>query len=305
MVISSICFIVAEWPGLQPSTVFCDVGQGDAILLIDGFSQVLIDAGPDEKVLQCLERYVPFWDKKLELVVLTHPDSDHLGGMAAVLQQYQPVSILTDLSGKQTAQYKQVFEAFKTSVEKGARIIVPRVGRQVWVGRFSLSIWQAPQSQQKIAKVTETTLWDKVLRNEIELNGENSDSIVLFGQFNTARFLLTGDLEAEGELALSTYQLTTKTHLLKAGHHGSKTSSQPLFIEKVVPEKVVISSGKKNRYGHPAPEVLETLRKSGAQIFRTDLLGDLVFVSNGSAWTQKTAVAERLRELFLLKGDIH
>jgi competence protein ComEC len=304
LVISGVCFLAIEWPDQDPSIVFCNVGQGDAILIIDGFSQALIDAGPDDKVMQCLEKYLPFWDKTLELLVLTHPDSDHLGGMAAVLGQYQPQYILTDLSGKQTAQYQRVFEAFKLAVQKGASITFPRVGKQLWLGRLSLGVWQAPQAQERIARLTETVLWDRTQQEGVVFEGENSDSIVLFGQLGNARFLLTGDLEAEGELALSVYKLTTKINLLKAGHHGSKTSSQPLFIEKVVPEKVIISSGKNNRYGHPAPEVLATLGKSGAQIFRTDQLGDIVFVSNGKTWTQKTTLVERLRKLFLLKGDL-
>ena len=114
--------------------------------------------------------------------------------------------------------------------------------------------------------------------NDQDIN-KNDESIVLLVSLGNSKILLTGDLEEKGEKALIANGLTTKIDVLKAGHHGAKTSSSAEFINRIQPEKVIISSGQNNTYGHPHPEVLAEFKHLGAQVYRTDKLGSIKLMS--------------------------
>lgn len=289
LLITPIYQLISQWPDNYLRITFCDVGQGDAILLTYQFSQVLIDGGPNDQVLTCLQDRMPFWDNTLDLVVATHPDADHIVGLTSVLQRYQVELILTEISGKNTKEAEAFYHQVTTAVENGALLILPRQAQQLIIAQklaFEI-LWPLEESTEIIGpnfQPTETILSDKKMIKRLE-NGEktvkNDRSIVLNMQFGDFKVFLPGDLERKGEQALLEMGLINEVNMLKAPHHGSKTSTTPGIAAKLRPEITVISSGKNNQYGHPAPEVIDTLIAIGSRILRTDELGTITFVSDG------------------------
>ncbi len=289
LLIMPVYQLILQWPDNYLRITFCDVGQGDAILITYRFWQVLIDGGPNDKVLTCLQERMPFWDTTLDLVVATHPDADHIVGLTSVLQQYQVNLILTEISGKKTKEAEAFYSQATAAVEEGAWLILPRQAQQLIIAQklaFKI-LWPLEETNEIIgpnSEPTETILSDINVIKGLE-NGEktvkNDRSIVLNMEFGDFKVFLPGDLERRGEQALLEAGLINEVNMLKAPHHGSKTSTTPGIAAKLRPEITVISSGKNNQYGHPAPEVIDTLITVGSQIFRTDELGSITFVSDG------------------------
>lgn len=279
-------YLLMQWPSPVLHIVFCDVGQGDAILLSYQSTQVLVDGGKDEKVLTCLGKHLPFWDKKLEVIIATHPDSDHIGGLTSVFAQYTSDLIATNGLVKETDD----FGDFKTSLSRklaaGTSYIVLQQDDSLSIGRDITLFILSPRGvntqigSQKV-DLSETQLWDK---QSVKINEEitsNDGSIVILLEYKNSSFLLTGDLEKQGELSLVKQGLLSEVDILKVGHHGSKTSTSPDFLQKVRPEISVISSGKHNSYNHPAPEIVALLHAANSRVYRTDELGTLHFASDG------------------------
>lgn len=291
--------IVVGLPDDYLHIIFCDVGQGDAILIRHKSFQMLIDGGGDTSVLQCLQRYMPLWDHQLELMVATHPHSDHINGLVAVLGNFQVKTLIHSGQGNQSAD----FDRFKRAVDKehlqAKNIMVAREGMQFKVGNYiDLSILHPINSTTASDPLTlsnsETLLSDvSDALNQKEINLNNS-SVVLKLTYLYLDILLMGDLEMEEEAALLARGMITGAEVLKVGHHGAKTSSTDDFITQVKPEISVISVGKNNSYGHPNPLVLDRLDKIGSLILRTDLDSTIELVSDGKLlW--------RRRSNFLLK----
>jgi competence protein ComEC len=280
------CYLLSQWPSSVLDIVFCDVGQGDAILLSYQSTQVLVDGGRNEKVLSCLGENLPFWDKKLEVVIATHPDADHIGGLTAVFDQYASNLIVTNGAEKKTND----FGDFKTSVSRKqtekTTLLELQQGDSLSIGRDLVLKILSPQelkSQKRYINtaVSETELWDKQpTYSDLELTS-NDGSIVVFLEYKKYSMLLMGDLEEDGELALLEKGLVTKVDVLKVGHHGSKSSTSLPFLRTVLPEISVISSGKNNAYNHPTPEILARLSQYGSKIYRTDQQGTLRFRTDG------------------------
>ncbi len=234
--------------------VFLNVGQGDAILIQDGEMQVLIDGGRDGQVLlDRLGRYVPFWDRNIEVMVATHPDSDHIGGLPAVLKNYQVEMVMTNGHTSDTETSK-LFEKLATekagerkSVALGTEIIFPSEAKL----RFLYPLLPLPSNS-----IIET----------------NEGSLVARLDFGKSSFLFTGDLPHE-EFALADVE---PVDVLKLAHHGSKYSSSGTFLDMVKPNDAVVSVGQ-NSYGHPAPVVMRNLEERKIQVYRTDEEGDIVY----------------------------
>lgn len=266
--------------------IFCDVGQGDAILVSHLSTQLLIDGGKDEKVLECLEKNMPFWDKKLEVIVATHPDADHIGGLVHVFNHYSTNLIVTNGMMKETTDFDEFKKVVSRKLSAKTRHLQLHQGDAGTIGSeiyFSVLSPRVASSNNPliIAGFPETQLWDKqsVATNISE--NTNDGSIVLLLEYKSTSILLTGDLEKSGELALASQGLLAEVDILKVGHHGSKTSTSPEFLQMVRPEISVISSGKNNQFGHPNPETLAALRTHSSLIYRTDEHGTLHFVSDG------------------------
>lgn len=269
---------------------FCDVGQGDATLLSLGQTQVLIDTGKNSKVLSCLEHNIPFWDKKIEYLVLTHMDYDHIGGAPEVLAYYDVDFVFINPSNKKTSDFSLLEQVLSRKTASKTRLISTYYGQKIHVGKGLELIVIAPeinfpQVEDSFSSSTETTLSDRFVNKlpiKYEKNGENSLSIALKVLFKDVKIVLPGDLESSGELAIIDSGLLDKVVLLKAGHHGSKTSSNEHFIEVLQPEITVISSGKNNAYNHPNPQVVDTLTSFGVDIYQTMNSGEINFSSDGT-----------------------
>lgn len=278
--------IAQDWPDENLHIIFCDVGQGDAILLKYGFWQMLIDAGYNDSVLDCLNQHLPFWDKQIEVVVITHPHSDHFGGLPDVLENYQIKDlILTDVAD--TEEFKNLLFLMKTTQSSQAMFRNGVLGRKISFSPAGELLVLSPFDSQinamnaSIIDFSETMLSD-VRRAEYAYDGDlNERSIVLLLRYFEFEMLLMGDATIKNELALIERGLIGRVEGIKIGHHGSNTSTSKLFVTTTQPEFSVISCGLNNRFGHPSLEVVQTLQENFSQVWRTDEIGSIHLVTNG------------------------
>lgn len=267
----------------NPILVFCDVGQGDASLIQMGRFQILIDAGEDNQVLTCLQKHMPFNDQTIEIVVVSHADSDHVGGFIPVLNNYFVEEIWIAPFVKQSDVYTDFKQLILSKIEQGALVRLVREGDYFLIDSNLKIQVLAPAFSKKTVKkfLTETGLSDSEHNlgsiNSIIPEWGNDLSIVLFVSFFEKKVLLTGDTEEKSEKALASKGLIPLADILKVAHHGSKTSSQAFFLDKVQPEVGIVSSGKNNTFGHPANETIVSLVDRGVKVMRTDHYGDIVF----------------------------
>ena len=293
LLISSFCFFYLFWISYDHlfdrnlHLVFCDVGQGDAILLQIKNWQMLVDGGPPgNAALDCLHQHLPWWDKTLEYLVATHPDADHVGGLEEVLRSYWVQTTLINGDDKQTAVFTGFNRMLQAEQKQGMRLISVAKGdyflpvQNLFINILSL------QERKRVPNLlnqvlSETMLQDKSQSQTSQEVDANSRSIALKIDYLQVGALLMGDLPKEGEQALLELGLLERVDILKVGHHGSKSSTDSSFVMRTQPEISIISVGKNNRYGHPSPEVESILLSSGSQIMRTDELGTIELVTNG------------------------
>jgi competence protein ComEC len=261
----TVCFILAgiivHSQKQDLSVDFLDVGQGDAILISEGSKQILIDGGPNGQVLlEKLGKYIPFWDRNIEIIIATHPDQDHIDGLIDVMKAYNIGEIIDNSEEADS----QVYKKYKETI--GANNI-PRI---------------KGQSGMKI-KINENTVLEILSPGETLDNNSkesNSDSIVSKLTYGENTFLFTGDLTEEKERELIGKNIDLKSNFIKIAHHGSKYATSIEFLEKVSPKEAIISVGKNNRYGHPSSEVLDRLKSEGINILRTDEKKDILYICN-------------------------
>ena len=243
------------------SVTFLDVGQGDSIL-IEGPTgiQVLIDAGKDRSVLRELGEEMGPLDRTIDMVIATHPDADHIGGLPAVFATYR---IHTYLSSGVESDTNPTL-ALKGSIleEAGVQQKILSRGDYLSLGGGAYAYVLFPD---RTLPAVET----------------NTGSVVLRVVYGETSFLLTGDAPDEIEEWLVQLDDQLKSNVLKAGHHGSKTSTSQSFIETVDPDVVVVSAGKGNSYGHPHQEVVDRIISSGAVLRSTAEEGTIRFESDG------------------------
>ncbi len=249
---------------------FLDIGQGDAIFLrLPNEQDILIDGGPDKTILGQLGKVMPFYDREIDLVVLTHPHADHLVGLIEVLQNYQVGKIWLTGVTHTTDEYLTLLNLIK---EKNIKIETPIRGEGFDFGEVKMEVLN-PAKSVAGERVIEST--------EEHTGGLNDTSIVLRVTYKDNEFLFTGDITSELEKELVQAKVALNADVLKVAHHGSKFSSSREFAEAVRPRYAVIQVGRENRYGHPAWRVLRTLEKIGATVFRNDLNGNVKIVSDG------------------------
>ena len=246
--------------------VFFDIGQGDSIFIeTSSKHQILIDGGPDFSVLEKLGQNMAFYDRTIDLIVLTHPDHDHLAGLIEVLNNYKVENILWTGVVKETTE----FEEWKRLIqEEGARVVIAEAGKKIiCLGKNDL---------------TEMVVFHPFenLEGQIVKNANNT-SIVIQLSFGEARALLTGDIGGSIENSLTEKDIFLGADVLKIAHHGSKGSSSENFLKEVSPWLAIISVGADNSYGHPDLSVLELLSKYGIKLLRTDQDGDIRIFSGG------------------------
>jgi len=231
---------------------FLDVGQGDSILINRGNIDVLVDGGPDNKVLRSMAKVRSPIDDKIEVVISTHTDSDHLWGLLQVIKKYKVELLLLSSPQPDLPLFKELIGVIQ---EKKIKTVLGEQGEKIEIGDLTLSII-AP---------------DEKLR-EYGSKKPNASSTVVYGKTLHFSFLLAADIEASTEQYLTGLNSLPQADVLKVAHHGSKTSSTSGFIKIVNPSIAIISVGK-NSYGHPNKETLERLK--GIEIERTDYSGTI------------------------------
>jgi competence protein ComEC len=259
---NALLFSIPTAHGL--SVTFFDVGQGDSILIESPTGvQVLVDAGPDGSALRELGMRLPFWDRTLDAVVLTHPDQDHIGGMKDVLERYEVETIIEPGIANDTRAWHATLDAMQAEIDAGAVHTLARRGQRLELGGGVYADVLYP---------------DKDVTN---IKDTNSGSVVLRVVYGDTSFMLTGDLptKEEQELFLS-YGYGLDADVLKAGHHGSRTSSSADFVQSVSPEYVVFSRGCDNKYGHPHQEVVDFFTQLKIRTFDTCEEGTITFSSD-------------------------
>lgn len=265
------CFVWEIIFGLNNNLkiVFFDVGQGDGIFIQTGEGhQILIDGGPSGKVvLEKLSQQVPFWDKTLDLIVLTHPDFDHLAGLNYVLDSYKIKNILWTGAIKESDVFQKWLEKIKI---EGAKIFIAQKGQKIKAGKTNFYIFYP---------------FEKIEGKAVKENS-NDSSIVMKAVFGRTSALFTGDIskKIESQLLLrSDFPVNLSVDVLKISHHGSATANSKQFIGIVEPKTAVISCGKDNQFGFPQLAVLQILESFGSiNILRTDQIGDIEMVSDGN-----------------------
>jgi competence protein ComEC len=274
--------IVQAWPAQEVELVVCDVGQGDAIFIKDRFTYTLVDAADDNnQALYCLTSHVPWFDSRLDLFVVTHPDLDHIGGAEAVLNRFEVSQVMLTADAKSSDGFARFRESVLRKKESGAQLLFPTVHVR---GKMSNSIeYEVLSPRDRVGgqnvynqELPETTLSDINKEHERNIKNYNERSIVLFLKAHDTSVLLTGDIETQTETALIKTNLLTQVDILKVAHHGSKSSSTPAFLDKVAPEVALISVGQKNRFGHPSLDVISRLKSIGTRVWRTDEHGEIV-----------------------------
>lgn len=247
------------------TVAFLDVGQGDAIFIESPTgTQILIDGGPDASIIRRLSEVMGWRDRSIDALLISNPDQDHIRGFIDVLSRYEVGTVFEPGTKKETAAY----EALSRSIaEEGAEQIIARRGMSLDLGGGSYLEILFPDRDAAKFEANAGSLIARLVYGETEvfLPGDAPDEIE---EYVVA---LGGDLQSD---------------MLKAGHHGSRTSTGEALLAAVAPSVAVLSAGKGNRYGHPHREVLERLLKSDVETLITAQEGTLIFTSDGTAFTR-------------------
>lgn len=246
---------------------FLDVGQGDAILLrTPGGRTVLVDGGPDPVLLASrVGRALPFWQRRIDLVVATHADQDHLAGLLGIVERYDVAQVMqAPMTGDQPLQ-----DAWcEALAARGIPVVAAVRGMEVMLGDAArLEVLHPP------ADVAPGAAAD-----------DNAASVVLRVVAGDCRILLTGDIDAATEAALLAAGVPVDATALKVSHHGSGGASSARFLAAVAPQVAVISVGADNRFGHPAAATLKRLEVQGARVLRTDQDGTITLSTDGRGY---------------------
>ena len=244
---------------------YLNVGQGDATLIESPTGrQILIDGGRGNLVLGPLNRAMGFFDRDIDMIIATHPDADHIGGLVAVLKRYRVHTIVMT----ENESDSPVFSVFKKAVhDEGARIIFARTGEVFDLGSSASG---------------STTL--TILLPDHDPSGleSNVSSIVSRLTYGTSEYLFTGDSpQAIEEYLVGAFGTQLQSDVLKVGHHGSRTSTAEAFLRAVKPTYGIISAGKDNTYGHPHTEVTDLLTANGVIQKNTAEMGSIRSLSDG------------------------
>jgi competence protein ComEC len=242
---------------------FLDVGQGDAVHIKtpDGY-ELLVDGGPSAAVLRELAKGRSFFDRFIDVVIATHPDTDHVSGLVDVLERYE-VGMLVETAAENDAPAAQAYQ--QAALAEGARIVTGEAGQVIRLGASTTVKILSPQG--------DTTKWRS-----------NAASIIVQVTYGEVEFMLTGDAPSSIEEYLAgAHGAGLESEVLKLGHHGSDTSTSEKFLAVVEPQYAVVSAGKDNRYGHPDGEVIARASQAGARVLNTASRGTITFHSDGSS----------------------
>lgn len=253
-----------------------DVGQGDAIhLRLPDDTDIVVDVGPDERILGALGSVMPMYDKTIELLILTHNHADHIGGLSSLLQEYKVSKIWQSGAKHESATYFNNEKIISTNNVQSTNVSVGAIAKQ--------------------AGTTINVLYPKEGMIGQNPTDPHDATIVLKIAYGEFCLLLTGDLntnktnhEADIISLANTMNLPLNCQALKITHHGSGSGTTEDFLERINPKLAFISVGKRNRYGHPAPSLIKRLQARSITIFRTDEDGTITLTTDGSRFWTKT-----------------
>lgn len=246
---------------------FFDVGQGDASLVRTTTGQnILIDGGPNRTILSSLSKSLPWWDRGIDLMVLSHPHDDHVSGLTEVLENFQVKKILSTGVVHTSPSYLSFLSTIK---ESGTELVLARAEQSIVLDKETKLIIIYPFD---------------VLAGE-EVGNLNNASIVAKLEYKNTSVLFTGDIELEVEEEILNSQKDIKADILKVPHHGSNTSSHEEFVKNIEPQFAIASMGANNKFGHPSRRVEKRYEDNGVVFLRTDQAGDIKFLSDGENWT--------------------
>lgn len=250
-----------------------DVGQGDALLLSTTEQHhILVDGGPGQTVLQELGEVLPMGFTEIDLLILSHPHADHMEGLIPVLQRFEVKAVLMTFPEEEGKTY----DAFLSELE-------------------GIPVYNAVDEMDfKLGETVLNVLYPFETISEDPMGNLNNASPVIRVEAEGVSILLTGDAEQEVEAELLEADVDLSADILKAGHHGSRTSSTQPFLEAVGAEVMIISCGKDNDYGHPHKETLQKAEQLGMEVLRTDKLGRISLIFDQESWT-RSILAPRLR----------
>ncbi len=273
LVVALATMAAATRPDGRVHVVALDVGQGDAILVeTPGGGRLLVDGGPDpDRLLVALDGRIPPWDRRIDLVVVTHPHEDHVGGLALLVDRYRVARVVEPGMAGPGPAYAALERALASRNRPSGRLAAG--------DRFTLD------------GVSFAVLWPDrtaVPRDPPDTGtGINRVSIILLGTFGEQRFLLTGDAE-EGIDPILVARGLPRVELLKVAHHGSRTATSDALLAATRPAVALVSVGAKNTFGHPAPATLARLSAHGVAIHRTDIEGTLDVALDGHGLSVRT-----------------
>lgn len=236
--------------------IFFDVGQGDAILIQQDNFQILIDGGPDDAIIYHLAKKMPLYDKNIEIVVLTHPHEDHIGGLMNVLEEFTVGKVFLNKIEYENKAYYSLLENYKDL------LIEVVEGDTFEYGNILGTVIYPPK---------EKTMQDRNINNE---------SVVILVELQDYRVLLMGDAEHEIEKQLLESCELENIYILKVGHHCSRTATSDMFLSVTNPQIAICSCGKENKFGHPHYETLEKFQNLNVQYLVTYEEGNIVIKFN-------------------------
>lgn len=266
---------------------FIDIDQGDAILIMVDGKAILIDTGEGKEKTALIDYLANLAVTEIEYFITTHPDSDHIGSAAYMVENYKINHIIISPKEHTSKTYEKFITAIETKIDNGEleeeNVMLADgdlIGSSIYVGELEMRVL------------------GPVDPSEFNKNDNNNPSVVIMARWGNNKVLLTGDAEMEAELQLiGEYGNYLKCDVLKVGHHGSRSSTHKAgangeatngFLHYVQPKIGVISCGEGNDYGHPHQETLAELESYDVEILRTDILGSIVLTSDGTNITQKT-----------------
>ncbi len=256
---------------------FLDVGQGDATFIEfpDG-QQMLIDCAIDARVIEALGRTMPFYDRDIDYLVVTHPDLDHYGGCIDVLNRFDVGHILYNGFEK---PYDDLWQEFDGQLEKH------RSNGKLYTLTEEQFVWNIASTTVNFLYPDHSIVDNSNVPNVEKETGANDTSVIIKLSYGDQDVILTGDAEEDLEEYLITiYEDQLDVEILKAGHHGSKTASIEKFVSSTSPDVVVVSAGKNNKFGHPSRRVLKRFERASTTVWRTDVSGDILISVSTSTY---------------------
>lgn len=255
---------ISSQNGIYLEVAFLDVGQGDAIYIeAPNGKQVLIDSGLDGKVLKQLAEVMPFGDRSIDIVLNTHPDQDHIGGMPLILDRYKVLNIIDNGVVSESKIYQNLEQ---TILKKKINKIIAKRGMRIVLDQNKNVYLDILYPDRDVSK-----------------QDSNDGSIVCRLVYGEESFMLTGDATTyvENVIGWNENEEVIHSQILKLGHHGSKTSSSELWLEKVNPDIAIISVDQNNNYGHPNKETLDKLDNLHIPYLLTYKEGNIIFKTDG------------------------